>query len=670
MNLGTASLARAGINYLASGFCEEHGLLWTDGRNVNICGIKAIKRCLERFLTKTLMQLDQVDAVLWGYRIDANNRIITVQCPNVVKLFIITKSIRISGEGKKLDYYVNNCRDINSKSLLNGILWHPFLDIVCIISKFYSTIYLNNVGQDKPASLALDPKFSSENAAPMQCGCWSIKGNYFIIGSSSNIVIYHWKNIKEKITEYVVRTFCLDIIETLIIALKCQDERYLICTSRYQLKTKANDRQCLLKLEDKEDETQEDHIDPSIIRFKRKDDSIAEKLKSLCITECNTEKYSQVILVDFIEETILSTFNLTDILTPDILECTNMGCILVSGHASSKVYQFRINKDADKIFQNSCLSLNTNERAKGICKLSDENNQFLLLNAICEEEQPSFQFSILGKYSIRVELLVYQERLENDDNRTNSPVSISQNSASPSQPPYTIFIPNNFYSTPFEYQNYATLPMDVNQHFPTLSVGNSPSASIPCFEMQNMMSSGQIFFNESSKSYEMLPGTLMSNLNPYNNIQAQKMNNLTLPVSRMEEAATNSFSGIQDITNDWKENIRPKEESHSTSNASPNEFLDNNSRPYQSFDSMSYPSLSTPPIVYITLHSDTQTITKNFLLDGDKLKYAAVLDVFNLANVEIMIGTEFCYVSPNVDGYIPLSFESGCQIHITGRRKI
>lgn len=74
------------------------------------------------------------------------------------------------------------------------------------------------------------------------------------------------------------------------------------------------------------------------------------------------------------------------------------------------------------------------------------------------------------------------------------------------------------------------------------------------------------------------------------------------------------------------------------SNASPNEFLESTPRNYQSFDSLSYPSLAAPPIVYVTLHSDKNTITKNFLLDGDKLKYAAVLDVFNLSNLEIMIG--------------------------------
>lgn len=166
-----------------------------------------------------------------------------------------------------------------------------------------------------------------------------------------------------------------------------------------------NDQNYLFELKEKE---REENHDPSIIKFEKNEDSLTERLKNLYVTECSNEKYSQILLVDFVKETVLSTFNLNDILTPDILECTNFGCILVSGHASSKVYQFQTTDDNKSIFQSSCLKLNSKERAKGICKVSDDKNQFLLLNATSEEEQPAFQFSILGKYSIKIELLVYQ----------------------------------------------------------------------------------------------------------------------------------------------------------------------------------------------------------------------------------------------------------------------
>ncbi|XP_052810659.1 uncharacterized protein LOC128238606 isoform X2 [Mya arenaria] len=65
--------------------------------------------------------------------------------------------------------------------------------------------------------------------------------------------------------------------------------------------------------------------------------------------------------------------------------------------------------------------------------------------------------------------------------------------------------------------------------------------------------------------------------------------------------------------------------------------------------------------------SDGYRIEKRFLLDNGRLKYEPVRQAFSLDTVEIIFDDEPCVVGSNIDGYIPLRFEAGTTIYVSGK---
>lgn len=165
-----------------------------------------------------------------------------------------------------------------------------------------------------------------------------------------------------------------------------------------------------------------------------------------------------------------------------------------------------------------------------------------------------------------------------EDNLSSTAPHVSSESVS-----HSIFIPTSTINSTFEQtycnSNHMTLkneiillqcifkaasaqPIEANQPVPvpSLSAVSSLSPSVLYYDAPNVVSGCQVFFNENSKSYELCPRLVIgSPLASCFNLQNQKLDNFSLSLSQTEDRTTPSFSGIQDITNDWRESVQTKE---------------------------------------------------------------------------------------------------------------
>ncbi|KAH3734522.1 uncharacterized protein LOC127851239 isoform X2 [Dreissena polymorpha] len=81
-----------------------------------------------------------------------------------------------------------------------------------------------------------------------------------------------------------------------------------------------------------------------------------------------------------------------------------------------------------------------------------------------------------------------------------------------------------------------------------------------------------------------------------------------------------------------------------------------------------YQQSSKPETVQLCFRcKDGFKIEKKFLLDSGRLKLEQVQQAFSLDTVEMFLDDEACVVGCNIDGYIPLRFESGSTIFISGK---
>ncbi|EDV24877.1 uncharacterized protein TRIADDRAFT_56246 [Trichoplax adhaerens] len=71
-------------------------------------------------------------------------------------------------------------------------------------------------------------------------------------------------------------------------------------------------------------------------------------------------------------------------------------------------------------------------------------------------------------------------------------------------------------------------------------------------------------------------------------------------------------------------------------------------------------------VIQVTLQTNGNDVSKNFLLNDGMLNVAVVEKAFGITNMEILIGNKWCIVSPTPDGYIPIKYSSNSAITITG----
>lgn len=81
-----------------------------------------------------------------------------------------------------------------------------------------------------------------------------------------------------------------------------------------------------------------------------------------------------------------------------------------------------------------------------------------------------------------------------------------------------------------------------------------------------------------------------------------------------------------------------------------------------------YQNASKPDIVYLCFRcKDGFEIRKNFLLDNGRLQLEQIKQAFSLCTLEIVVDGEPCVTGCNIDGYIPVRFEPGTTVYISGK---
>lgn len=424
MDLGKAKLLRTGLNSLHQAIHPVHGIAWTDGKQVCLTSFFFLNGEVKFGDTNVIGQFEHVFGLFWGPLCCSDSpALLAVQHKKHVTVW----QLQLSALEQNKLLCSQTCEMSEPFPLLSqGCVWHPKLDILAVLTK-RDTSVLFSVRVDNRRT-----KADIKGSGLIHCACWTKDGTRLVVAIGSALHSYIWNDIQKSL---VACSFCpIFDVGGYICAIEPTGEAQVAVATELPL-----DKLCGLNAGiafdmPAEGESLQDHGSHALIseeashvdsrrrsfsersyipssgpvdlthvlaRHRRSDPSPLIHLRRRDTMTGSGQDSSHLILVTY-ERKVTTTrkVSIPGILVPDIVAFDPRGStVAVASNTCNMVLVYCITASAMPNIQQ--ISLQTNDRPKGVCFLNDK--MLLLMVGRQKSNDPAFlPSSNTDKYILRL----------------------------------------------------------------------------------------------------------------------------------------------------------------------------------------------------------------------------------------------------------------------------
>ncbi|XP_042359528.1 WD repeat and coiled-coil-containing protein [Plectropomus leopardus] len=709
MDLGKAKLLRTGLNTLHQAIHPVHGIAWTDGKQVCLTSLYFINGEVNFGDTNVIGQFEHVFGLFWG----------PLCCPDSPALLAVQHKKHVTVWQLQLSALEQNkllCTQTCEMSepfplLSQGCVWHPKLDILAVLTK-RDTSVLFSVRVDNRRI-----KADIKGSGLIHCACWTKDGTRLVVAIGSSLHSYIWNDIQKSL---VACSFCpIFDVGGYICAIEATGEaRVAVATElpldklcglnagiAFDMPTEAESLQShgshvvmseddnLLDSRRRSFESERSYIPNSgpldlthlLARHRRSDPSPLIHLRRRDTMTGSGQDSSHLILVTYERKVTTSRkVSIPGILVPDIVAFDPRGStVAVASNTCNMVLVYCITASAMPNIQQ--ISLQTNERPKGLCFLNDK--MLLLMVGRQKSNDPAFlPSSNTDKYILR---LVAKELMPDGEtpitpspsphnHESNFCAGIRRHSEHLSKDDRerpgikdlvlpgggVVRSPGNTRRLVTEVRSSEPSPVTSSVDFSDRASALSSASSITVenFDMEhvNRMTSlavaGQVSRDSSRASSPRLEPADKLHTDPTLPMPEKtpgpsKERALEQLVQNMERLFTR-FADVQQCLTEIRDYTQNGKKALSV-----------------------YPNACEPPYVNVTCQKQ---LSENVFIDerrpvllcDGKLCLRALQDLFNLTIVEMMYGPLWIVLVADADGFVPLTFKPKEELTVrNGKRK-
>ncbi|CAN9507668.1 unnamed protein product [Ophioblennius macclurei] len=708
MDLGKAKLLRTGLNTLHQAIHPVHGIAWTDGKQVCLTALYFMNGEVKFGDTNVIGQFEHVFGLFWG----------PLCCPDSPALLAVQHKKHVTVWQLQLSTLEQNkllCTQTCEMSepfplLSQGCVWHPKLDVLAVLTK-RDTSVLFSVRVDNRRI-----KADIKGSGLIHCACWTKDGTRLVVAIGSGLHSFIWNDIQKSL---VACSFCpIFDVGGYICAIESTGEAQVAVATELPLDklcglnsgiafnmpaeaeslqghgshTSMSDDDSLMDARRRSFESDRSYAASSghpdltylLARHRRSDPSPLIHLRRRDTLTNSGQDSSFLILVTY-ERKVTTTrkVNIPGILVPDIVAFDPRGStVAVASNTCNMVLVYRITPSAMPNIQQ--ISLQQNERPKGVCFLSDK--MLLLMVGRQKTNDPAFlPSSNTDKYILR---LIAKELMHDGDAPSTPTPSASNHEATSNfcagirrhsehlskdnreREIKDLVIPGRgVVSSPGsrrrlveEVRSGEPSPITSSVDFSDRAPSSASSITVENFDMDhvNRMSSlavaGQVSRDssrcssprfEQSEKLHAEPTLPM----PEKTSGQSKERALEQLVHNMERLFTR-FADVQQCLTEIRDYTQNGKKALTV-----------------------YPSASEPPYVNVTCQKQ---LSENVFIDerrpvllcDGKLCLRALQDLFNLTIVELMYGPLWIVLVADADGFVPLTFKPKEELTVrNGKRK-
>lgn len=424
MDLGKAKLLRSGLNTLHQAIHPVHGIAWTDGKQVCLTSFFLLNGEVKFGDTNVIGQFEHVFGLFWGPLCCSDSpALLAVQHKKHVTVW----QLQLSALEQNKLLCSQTCEMSEPFPLLSqGCVWHPKLDILAVLTK-RDTSVLFSVRVDNRRT-----KADVKGSGLIHCACWTKDGTRLVVAIGSALHSYIWNDIQKSL---VACSFCpIFDVGGYICAIEPTGEAQVAVATELPL-----DKLCGLNAGIAFDmpadgESLQDHgssvlmseeashgdsrrrsfsersyipssgpldLTHLLARHRRSDPSPLIHLRRRDTMTGSGQDSSHLILVTY-ERKVTTTrkVSIPGILVPDIVAFDPRGStVAVASNTCNMVLVYCITASAMPNIQQ--ISLQTNDRPKGVCFLNDK--MLLLMVGRQKSNDPAFlPSSNTDKYILRL----------------------------------------------------------------------------------------------------------------------------------------------------------------------------------------------------------------------------------------------------------------------------
>ncbi|KAM8725629.1 WD repeat and coiled-coil-containing protein [Acanthopagrus schlegelii] len=708
MDLGKAKLLRTGLNSLHQAIHPVHGIAWTDGKQVCLTSFFFLNGEVKFGDTNVIGQFEHVFGLFWGPLCCSDSpALLAVQHKKHVTVW----QLQLSALEQNKLLCSQTCEMSEPFPLLSqGCVWHPKLDILAVLTK-RDTSVLFSVRVDNRRT-----KADIKGSGLIHCACWTKDGTRLVVAIGSALHSYIWNDIQKSL---VACSFCpIFDVAGYICAIEPTGEAQVAVATELPL-----DKLCGLNAGiafdmPAEGESLQDHGSHALIseeashvdsrrrsfsersyipssgpvdlthvlaRHRRSDPSPLIHLRRRDTMTGSGQDSSHLILVTY-ERKVTTTrkVSIPGILVPDIVAFDPRGStVAVASNTCNMVLVYCITASAMPNIQQ--ISLQTNDRPKGVCFLNDK--MLLLMVGRQKSNDPAFlPSSNTDKYILRLfaKELVYDGETpitpspstHNHESTSNFCAGIRRHSEHISREDRerpgikdlllpgggVIRSPGNRRRLVEEVKSVEPSPVTSSVDFSDRATSSASSITVENFDMDhiNRMSSlavaGQTSRDSSRASSPRLEPSDKLHMEP------------TLPMPEKTSGLARERALEQLVHNMERLFTRFADVQQCLSEI--RDYTQNGKKALTV-----YPNASEPPYVNVTCQKQ---LSENVFIDErrpvllceGKLCLRALQDLFNLTIVEMMYGPLWVVLVADPDGFVPLTFKPKEELTVrNGKRK-
>ncbi|XP_059177031.1 WD repeat and coiled-coil-containing protein-like isoform X2 [Physella acuta] len=632
MELGKGKLRKVGVNNLFSAYHPKHGIVWTDGQRIYLTPIQIETDHLKNGTSIQLFEFDNVLSVHWSA--------VSKSCYLCI---VHTLHVTIWAVGGSWPQFsMNQFRKINHQAIPAGCLWNPCEDILCILHKQQCNLYYQQESFSFPVL----------QRGKYLCGCWSSDGKKLYLSTGSSLLIYQWQDLK-LMDQFTSSTWESPELKAEIISVIPVMENAILFTAQVSLESLI----CTPEM------------------FSETSSSFESSLFNMSSQTVRKLTSMLMLVPDSGGEPI--SVSLQGILNPDIIIYEHWSrCIVVGSNTQSVMQIFTLVKD--KLIQCGNINLENNERLKGLCTHLLTPGILVLIGE--KDGADIFDIATQSQFSLTLKYFSLKDysNIASDSQDTAEPVKFEC-------PNY--LIKSISFSSNSLLRDELTLPGE--------SLGCRNISSLiqeldhqpvnPQLETVSFSSQAPVFNNTKLLSlFELSAKTSSDQLLDTTSCMSHHVLQPVTAEVKSGEQVTSHVLGKDNA----KANVKPKV--HTTDVKSNKEKPDALAQQLQ-FQELSllalqkqlqelsqcvkqtclilpskYQDFKRPELVEIYCTKAGATERKRFLLDDGRLHLDTIKTAFNLSSVEILLDGEYCVVSANTDGYIPMKFSAAQELQISG----
>uniref|UniRef100_A0A3P9I2K9 WD repeat and coiled-coil-containing protein n=1 Tax=Oryzias latipes TaxID=8090 RepID=A0A3P9I2K9_ORYLA len=713
MDLGKAKLLRTGLNTLHQAIHPVHGIAWTDGKQVCLTALYFVNGEVKFGDTNVIGQFEHVFGLFWGPLCCSDSpALLAVQH----KKHITVWQLQLSALEQNKLLCTQTCEMSEPFPLLSqGCVWHPKLDILAVLTKKDASV-LFSVRVDNRRI-----KADVRGGGLIHCACWTKDGTRLVVAIGSALHSYIWNDIQKSLAAC---SFCpVFDIGGYICAIEATGEAQVAVATElpldkicgfnagiaFDLPTDAeplqsqgshvlmSDDDGVLDSRRRSFESERSYIPSSsaldlthlLARHRRSDPSPLIHLRRRDTVTGSGQDCSHLVLVTF-ERKVTTTrkVSIPGILVPDIVAFDpRASTVAVASNSCNMVLVYSITASAMPNIQQ--ISLQQNDRPKGVCFLSDK--VLLLMVGRQKSNDPAFlPSSNTDKYILRI----IAKELMNEGGRAMTPSSPAHNNEPSS----------NFCAGIRRHSEH--LPKDDRER-PGIKDLVLPGRGVVCSpgnrrrlveEVRSSETSPVTSSVDFSDRPDRAPSSASFAVDSFDMDPVNHMASLAVAGQASRDSSRASSPRFEPPDKRQTEPAPPLPEKAAAAGPARERGLDqlvlNMERLFTRFADVQqcltdirdstqngkkspsvYPGANEPPYINVTCQKQ---LSENVFIDerrpvllcDGKLSLRVLQDLFNLAVVEMMYGPLWVVLVADADGFVPLTFKPKDELTVrNGKRK-